>query len=81
MNIVIPDSVITIGDYAFENCSKLQSITISRSASDGIITLGRLVFIDCSALASIYVPAGSVEEYKAAENWKDYASKIKAIEA
>ena len=31
------------------------------------------------ALENIYVPAESVEKYKAANGWSEYASKVKAI--
>jgi hypothetical protein len=36
-------------------------------------------FLYCDALANIYVPETSMETYKAAEVWKDFADKIKAI--
>ena len=48
---VIPDTVTTIGDYAFEYCDGLTSITIPDSG----ITIGDTAFKDCSGLISIVV--------------------------
>ena len=42
-------------------------------------SLGHSVFLDTSSSLVIYVPAESVEAYKTATNWSDYASKIQAI--
>lgn len=39
-------------------------------------TLGGRVFEDISSSVKIYVPTQSVDAYKAATNWKNYASKI-----
>ncbi len=43
--------VTVIGDYAFNGCSSLTSITISES----VTSIGRYVFIGCSSLTSITV--------------------------
>ena len=45
-SVVIPDSVTTIGDYAFNGCSNLQSITIG----NGVTTIGWEAFYGCSGL-------------------------------
>ena len=39
-------------------------------------TLGYAVIPD---VTTIYVPSSSVNAYKSAKGWKDYASKIQAI--
>lgn len=74
--VTIPDSVDTIGDYAFENCSSLTSLTVKATYPP---TLGSGVFNNTNANLVIYVPAESVNDYKAASGWSDYASKIQAI--
>ena len=51
-NIVIPDSVTSIGDYAFEGCSSLTSIEIS----DSVESIGAMAFYDCTSLTSIEIP-------------------------
>ena len=48
----IPDSVTSIGDYAFSGCSSLQSINIP----DSVISIGRSAFSGCASLASISIP-------------------------
>ena len=69
-----PD-VTSIGDWAFYNCGALAEITLGATPP----TLGENVFASCEALTSIYVPAESVDAYKAAEGWSAYADKIKPI--
>jgi hypothetical protein len=51
--IVIPDSVIEIGDSAFKNCKSLVGITIP----DGITEIGYNAFEGCNSLTSITIPA------------------------
>ena len=51
-NLVIPDDVTAIKDYAFAGCSSLTSITIPNS----VISIGNYAFARCSSLASITIP-------------------------
>ena len=95
-SIIIPDSVTSIGEAAFCGCSSLASVTIP----DSVTSIGDWAFYYCSSLASvyckattppslgvevfynnaseckIYVPTESVDAYKAAEGWCDYADYI-----
>ena len=50
----IPDSVTSIGDYAFYNCSSLTSITIP----DSVTEIGYFAFRQCSSLTSVTIPNG-----------------------
>ena len=50
----IPSSVTSIVDYAFQNCSSLQSITIPSN----ITSIGSSAFQSCSSLQSITIPDG-----------------------
>lgn len=51
-NAVIPDSVTSIGDYAFYNCSSLTSVTIPH----GVTGIGESAFGGCSSLVSVAIP-------------------------
>lgn len=51
-SVVIPDSVTTIDDYAFENCPGLKSVTLGA----GLKTIGGHAFENCTALESITLP-------------------------
>ena len=46
---MIPNSVTSIGDYAFNDCRGLTSVTIGNS----VTSIGIWVFGDCSVLNSI----------------------------
>ena len=75
-SIVIPEGVTSIGERAFNYCSSLTSFTCLATYPP---TLGGNAFYNVPSTIYIYVPAGSVEAYKAADGWKDYASQIQAI--
>ena len=48
----IPDSVTTIGDYAFRYCTSLTSVTIP----DSVTTIGLQAFSSCTSLTSVNIP-------------------------
>ena len=52
-DIVIPDSVTSIGDYAFAFCRSLTNIVIS----DTVTSIGRGAFLNCRSLTDIVIPA------------------------
>ena len=51
--VIIPNSVNSINDYAFYNCNSLTSIELPNS----ITSIGRRAFEGCSSLTSIEVPS------------------------
>jgi hypothetical protein len=51
-NTVIPNSVTSIGDYAFNGCRSLTSIDIPNS----VTSIGGYAFDTCSSLTSIDIP-------------------------
>lgn len=72
-NITIPDSVDLIGMYEFSDCSSLTSIYCKSIVPPA---LGYKAFIGISSSAKIYVPTVSVNAYKSAGNWSNFADKI-----
>ena len=51
-SITIPDSVTSIGNYAFSYCAGLTSVTIG----NGVTSIGNDVFSGCTGLTSITIP-------------------------
>ena len=70
----LPETLTSIGDGAFSGCSNLLQIFMLGKTPP---TLGNAVFDGDNMLTAINVPSGSVDAYKAADGWKDYASIIK----
>ena len=94
-SISIPNGVTSIKDYAFAGCFNLSSITIPNSITsigEGAFSGGfTIITIICEAIkvptlesyvfsdrdiseAILYVPAESLEDYKVAEQWKEFGT-------
>lgn len=73
--VLIPESVRSIGVGAYLGCFSLTCITIESEATP---TGGQIMF-DQTNNCPIYVPAESVEDYKSAQYWSNYADRIQAI--
>ena len=74
-SITIPDNVVEINQNVFYNCTNLKTVTVNAETPPRAFSL----FNNSSTLTAIYVPAGSVEAYKAAAGWSEFADKIQAM--
>ncbi|MBO5855210.1 MAG: leucine-rich repeat protein [Alistipes sp.] len=78
-SVNIPDSVTSIGEYAFLNCTSLTSVYCKATTPPSLGSNAFKYFKGFGYVpygCDIYVPVGSVETYKSAEYWSEYASAI-----
>ena len=74
-SVNIGSGVTSIDRQAFDACTNLTSVTCNATTPP---TLGYNVFRN-TGNCPIYVPSDSVNAYKTATRWSDYASRIQAI--
>ena len=73
--IIIPSAITTIGEYCFRGCSSLKTIT-SLPTTPPTLSTGAFQGVSPDV---VYVPSASVNTYKSASGWSNWASKIQAI--
>ncbi len=82
-SIVLPESIVVIGEYAFGECVNLKEIfckaTTPPTMDIDVFSNEDVPNTDDSE-RKIYVPAASVEAYKSANGWSDYASYIEGYD-
>ena len=76
-SFTIPASVTTIYEEAFTDCISLTSLTVLASVPPTLQAwyTPNNIFANTNN-CPIYVPAGSVDTYKATEGWSQYADRI-----
>lgn len=74
--IEIGTGVTAIYSSAFNGCTGLESVTIHATVPPTLVQENVFNNTTCK----IYVPAASVNAYKAATNWSAFASRIQAIQ-
>ena len=72
-SVTIPDSVTTIGEAAFNWCERLTSVYCKPTTPPAGSSY---VFGGNASGRKIYVPMESVEAYKSASGWNEYADDI-----
>jgi hypothetical protein len=68
-SVIIPNSVTYIGMSAFGYCDSLKSITV-RNPTPPELEYHVFRYIDSNAC--LYVPKGSIDAYRKANEWKDF---------
>ena len=71
--ITIPESISHIEKWAFNSCSQLVAVYCKATTPP---TLGAYIFDDLKVYPPIYVPSESVDIYKSAAGWKNFAESI-----
>lgn len=75
-HIEIPSTITSIKNQAFSGCNSLATVIVRPTTPP---TLGSNAFYTTVSGRKIYVPAASVNNYKTATNWSEYANDIEAI--
>ena len=76
-SVTIGNGVTSIGESAFASCTSLTSVYCKATTPP---TGGWDMFYNNDSGRKIYVPRNSVEAYKSAEYWSDYASDIEGYD-
>ena len=74
-DLVIPNSVTSIGDMAFANCTGLTSVTIPNS----VTSIRSSVFYYCTGLTSMEAPAGFFDVINEKNRWIYYTKILNHV--
>ena len=69
--MTIPSSVATIGEYALNFCTGLTELFVHAKTPP---TVGTNAFMNVNLAIPVYVPAASLDTYKAAAGWKGFTN-------
>lgn len=73
-SIILPETITTINNYSFNACTALKTITVHAITPPFVGSNNYN-----AGVTNVYVPKESVESYKAAPYWEQYADVIQAI--
>ena len=74
-SVLVGTDVETIGAWCFYDCNQMERIVFKSTTPPE----GGNSMLRNTNNCSIFVPAGSVDEYKSAQYWSDYADRINVI--
>lgn len=74
VSVTLPSTLTRLGGSDFESCESLK--TVYCKAINPPTGVDSCSFAPCSDELKIYVPTDSVDEYKAASGWSNYADRI-----
>ena len=78
-SVTLPNSVTSIGDYAFSGCSSIADIYCY--ATTPPVCYDNDTFYGISKLCNIHVPAGTIPNYQVATGWRYFSNFLEISEA
>lgn len=76
VSVTIPSNITSIEASVFEDCTRLKYVYVESSVPASISYSGLDIFNNNAPGRKIIVPSASVQAYKTATGWSDYASDI-----
>lgn len=79
--VILPSTLESIDTYAFEGASSLSALVLNRSVLHGSITAGAAQMLaNTSPTLKIFIPKNSIDAYRAAPYWSNFASRFVPLE-
>lgn len=75
-SVTIPERVLSIGEHAFQDCKRLRSIYCKPTNPPTLAYDNRYTSFTFTSACTIYVPQASINRYKSAQYWSNYAGQI-----
>ena len=72
-SVVIPSTITTLGEYVFQNCRDLTSVTVSWQSP---ISAGSAFYGVDRSKCTLYVPQGTEQDYWLADVWGDFGKIV-----
>ena len=72
-SVVIPSTIATLGEYVFQNCRDLTSVTVSWQSP---ISAGSAFYGVDRSKCTLYVPQGTEQDYWLADVWGDFGKIV-----
>ena len=74
-SVLLPSTIISIGDYAFDSCIALTSVI---SEIEKPFEIPSTAFADINKNATLTVPAGTRSAYQSTAGWKNFKNIVEA---